>query len=152
MQPKRTSPRVPGAIDRHVAKRARMQRLRKGLTQPQLCERLGVSLTALQAIEGGRRKWTAYRLLMCAQVLDCDVGHFFRDPPAGYAMPEEPDVGTMENGDTRRLLRAWDQLTGNARKHVLALTIGMARSQRNERRVAELEALAARTEGLLPAA
>ncbi len=152
MQPKRTSPRVPDAIDRHVAKRVRMQRLRKGLTQPQLCERLAMSLTTLQAIEGGRRKWTAYRLLRVAQVLDCDVGHFFRDPPVGYAMPEEPDLGTMVNGDTRRLLRAWDQLTGNARKHVLALTIGMARSQRNERRVAELETLVTRMGLVHPAA
>jgi hypothetical protein len=69
-----------------------------------------------------------YRITRLAHVLECDPGFFFEGAPTGFAIAAPVDTGTMGAGDTRRLLRAWDAITGIARKHVLGIALALARA------------------------
>lgn len=57
-------------------------------------------------------------------------GVFMTGAPTEYGKVLPVERGSMECGDTRRLLRAWDSITGRARKRVLGFVATLARASR----------------------
>src|SRR5882762_1466101 len=60
----------------HLGKRIRAQRLREGLTQTAMAERLGVSTSYLNLIEHDRRPVSANLLIKLAQFTEFDLKSF----------------------------------------------------------------------------
>lgn len=75
--------RNPDALVHNIGRRLRRQRLAKGLTQQELAERSGVSLSTLKLMEH-EGKGSLQRLAKVAVVLDLDgeLRSLFRTPSA----------------------------------------------------------------------
>jgi transcriptional regulator with XRE-family HTH domain len=71
----------PGAIDRQVGLRVRMQRLVLDMSQQELAAALGVSFQQVQKYEQGLNRIGAGRLQQLAEILRVPVGCFFEDFP-----------------------------------------------------------------------
>jgi transcriptional regulator with XRE-family HTH domain len=76
--------------------KVRALRRRRGLTQAQLADRLGVSASSLDLVEHGRRPLPALLLIRLAEVLEPDLKELSSDeearsvadlPPAHHAAP-----------------------------------------------------------------
>ncbi len=64
-------------IDEHVGRKIRMLRESKGLTQPDLANRIDVKFQQLQKYENGSNRVAAGRLYDLAIALNCRVDDFF---------------------------------------------------------------------------
>jgi transcriptional regulator with XRE-family HTH domain len=69
----------PGAstVDAHVAKRLRLLRQERQVTQMQLAASLGVSTQLIHKYEAGRTRISPGRLYLCSRLLDVPVEYFF---------------------------------------------------------------------------
>jgi transcriptional regulator with XRE-family HTH domain len=65
------------SIDRRVACRIRERRLRVGMTQQQLAERIGVAFQQAHKYERGISRVTAGRLYYIAAALQSPISYFF---------------------------------------------------------------------------
>lgn len=74
-----TSTGGPGAstVDAHVAKRLRLLRMERQITQMQLAASLGVSTQLIHKYEAGRTRISPGRLYLCARLLNVPVEYFF---------------------------------------------------------------------------
>ena len=132
--PRRAKNHIPNPIDRHIGKRMRLQRMIRGHTTYSLAEVLGLNERTYRDYETGALRLSPYRLVHIARALCVDPGFWFVGVPTGVVEPSQPiETGSMGDGDTRRLLRAWEAITGNPRKHLLGIAIGLAqRAQAQE--------------------
>lgn len=72
-----TSARNANAFDDHVAKRIRMARKARGMSQTEFGEPLGISFQQIQKYESGKNRVSAGRLFEMANLLEVDIGYFF---------------------------------------------------------------------------
>lgn len=74
-----TSMGGPGAstVDAHVAKRLRLLRMERQITQVQLAASLGVSTQLIHKYESGRTRISPGRLYLCSRLLNVPVEYFF---------------------------------------------------------------------------
>lgn len=77
---------TPHPVDIHVGRRLRERRLRKGRSQEQIAECLGVSLAQYRRYESGGNRIAASRLHEVAAILGVTVPYFFEDMPASVAL------------------------------------------------------------------
>ena len=75
------SPAELKAIDVHVGKRIREQRLMSGMSQENLGDALGVSFQQIQKYEKGTNRITASRLVQMSNALEKPVWFFFEGAP-----------------------------------------------------------------------
>ena len=73
------SPYLSGPVDemtylRTIGKRLRLLRVYADLSQQELADKAGVTRNVVSAIERGRQKPDAWRLLKLAAALDTDIG------------------------------------------------------------------------------
>jgi len=68
---------MPHPVDVTVGNRVREMRIRKGMSQQTLGERVGVSFQQIQKYERGSNRMGSSRLVQIADVLDVPVGSFF---------------------------------------------------------------------------
>ncbi len=71
------SARNANAFDDHVAKRIRLARKARGLSQTEFGAPLGISFQQIQKYESGKNRVSAGRLFEMASLLDVDVSYFF---------------------------------------------------------------------------
>ena len=82
--------------DRHVGARLRERRIMLGLTQQQLAELTGITHQQAQKYESGAERIGAGRLLLLAQALGVEPGHFFEGLGPGVpARPTTPSRRTL---------------------------------------------------------
>lgn len=74
--------------------------------------------------------------------LDVDPGFFLQKAPTGFTQAAPIDQGSLESGDTRRLMTAWDSIAGNARKRLLGIAITLAQACRERDELTRLRATA----------
>ncbi len=69
--------RNANAYDDHVAKRIRMARKARGMSQTEFGEPLGISFQQIQKYESGKNRVSAGRLFEMANLLEVDISYFF---------------------------------------------------------------------------
>ncbi len=87
-------------IDLHIARRIRAARIRLGITQTELGDKLELTFQQVQKYETGRNRITASRLYMVAQAFELPLLHFFEGLPLADA---ETDY-VAEAGHLRTLI------------------------------------------------
>ncbi|TXN75524.1 helix-turn-helix transcriptional regulator [Methylobacterium sp. WL18] len=128
--PRRAKNHIPNPVDRHVGNRMRLQRMSRGHTTYSLAAVLGINERTYRDYETAALRLNPYRLMQIARALGVDPGFWFVGAPTGFEPAQPIDTGSMGDGDTRRLLRAWDAITGKPRKHLLGIAIALASSHR----------------------
>ena len=79
-----------GIIDhKNIGQRIRNQRKEKGLSQEQLAELIGISLSFLGHIERGTRKASVETLARICKALDVDMHYIVFGCPSGYSANSE---------------------------------------------------------------
>ena len=71
--------RALNANDRLIAKRVRLARRLRGLTQKAVGHALGKSFQQIQKYENGHNRISAGTLAQIAQILDFPISYFFKD-------------------------------------------------------------------------
>jgi transcriptional regulator with XRE-family HTH domain len=100
-------------IDVEVAKRVRTLRLRRGLSQTELSEALGVTFQQVQKYERGANRISAGRLSRIAKVLGVPVAFFFADFKGRRREPAQAlavDFEFLQTGGAMRLIRAYARI------------------------------------------
>jgi transcriptional regulator with XRE-family HTH domain len=67
-----------------VARRLRIRRMSRGISEQELCEKLGIDRADIDAYEAGTKRVSANLLLRIAELLDVRPDYFFR----GYTPAE----------------------------------------------------------------
>lgn len=80
----------PNPIDVHVGNLVRELRIRRGLTQQDLAEALGVSFQQLQKYERGSNRMGASRLVQVAAALQCSIKDLFMGIEGGEITGDAP--------------------------------------------------------------
>jgi transcriptional regulator with XRE-family HTH domain len=126
-----TSKRV-NDIDGLVAKRVRAQRMRLGMTQLELGERLGLTFQQVQKYEKGINRIGAGRLFEMARIFNVPVQALFPDSDEALreANGQTAEVGEiadfMQTTDGWRLGRAFVKIEdAELRKRIIALIEGI---------------------------
>ena len=126
------SPVILDPVDRFVGSMIRLHRMRRGHTQASLAEAIKVTPETMGRYERGTVPLTPRRLASVAAVLGLNPGVFLTGAPTEYGKVIPVELGSMANSDTRRLLRAFDQITGRARKRMLNFVVTLARASREQ--------------------
>ncbi|MCG8443443.1 MAG: helix-turn-helix transcriptional regulator [Caulobacterales bacterium] len=116
------------AIDRHIGARVRMRRLRIGMSQDQLGEKLGVTFQQVQKYERGANRISPGRLWLISEVLDVPVSYFFFfffyervEAEAPHPTPDDIERFIQSPGGGA-LAKSWISATqSNLRKALLSL-------------------------------
>jgi transcriptional regulator with XRE-family HTH domain len=74
-------PRALNPTDRHVGERVRMYRVKAGISQTALGQRLGITFQQVQKYEKGVNRIGASRLQQISETLNIPVGFLFDDLP-----------------------------------------------------------------------
>lgn len=126
-------PKAPSPVDIHVGERIRRLRVERGLSQPDLAERLGVRYQQFQKYESGANRISAGRLFELAQIMGVGLPWFYVGldmsgasplaPAPRTSLAEDPAPFLHEADDSRdraRLIGAYDSIAaGDIRKAVL---------------------------------
>ncbi len=124
MSASRATDRLPEAeerpVDAHIGGRLRLFRLRAGLSQTALAERIGLTFQQLQKYEKGTNRISAGKLLAFSRILDVPVQDFFEGlnvpalPASSGVPPVLPSrldyeifqlVSQLADGDVKRHFR-----------------------------------------------
>lgn len=99
---------MPHPVDVTVGNRVREMRIRKGLSQQALGERVGVSFQQIQKYERGTNRMGSSRLVQIADVLDVPVSSFFD----GLGRSETAEVGEEGplNVKASKVARDWQRI------------------------------------------
>lgn len=99
---------MPHPVDVTVGNRVREMRIRKGLSQQALGERVGVSFQQIQKYERGTNRMGSSRLVQIADVLDVPVASFFD----GLGRSENAEVGEEGplNVKASKVARDWQRI------------------------------------------
>jgi len=90
---KKSGPKTPNPIDKHVGARVRMRRMMISLSQEKLGDKLGITFQQIQKYEKGTNRIGASRLQHISIVLGVPVSFFFEGAPAP-AGPMVPASGS----------------------------------------------------------
>ncbi len=66
-------------VDLYVGKRLKIARMKYGLSQEELGQKVGITFQQIQKYEKGDNRIAASRLYELARLLDCDANYFFED-------------------------------------------------------------------------
>lgn len=121
-------------VDVHVGQQLKTLRMMRGLSQPDLAARLGVSFQQLQKYERGDNRISASKLYLAAAALKVEVGRLFEglpDPaggPADQAMlaAQREMVAFLAEPEGRDLALNLPSLPRFLRAHVASLVRAMA--------------------------
>jgi len=119
--------RNANAYDDHVAKRIRMARKARGLSQTEFGEPLGISFQQIQKYESGKNRVSAGRLFEMANLLEVDVSFFFEGlEPISRSKKPLPVV--LSNAE-ELYAKFCSIKSPGVRKHVLRLVSVMSQAE-----------------------
>ncbi len=119
--PRRTDDQVN--VDRTVGANIRDLRVRRGLSQEVLAERLGISFQQMRKYEAGLNRVTSSRLWDMARTLQATVSEFFRDVEGAPAVPEV-DGRTVRS--ELELIRCYLAMSPATRTSFVKMVVAMA--------------------------
>jgi transcriptional regulator with XRE-family HTH domain len=128
-----TSVKTSDATDQSIARKIRLQRITKGLSQTELGDKIGITFQQIQKYEKGSNRVSAGRLKQIAEVLDVPVSFFFDGAPFNDASADNINVSLsfLETAAAVRLVRAFAEIKGvRVRRSIVALVEGIAGEQR----------------------
>ena len=99
---------MPHPVDVTVGNRVRELRIRRGLSQQALGEKVGVSFQQIQKYERGTNRMGSSRLVQIADVLDVPVASFFDG--LGKAASKEVETGGPLNVKASKVARDWQRI------------------------------------------
>ena len=73
--------KVPEPVDVHVGNRVRMRRMKLGMSQTNIADKLGLTFQQVQKYEKGTNRIASSRLQQIANILEVPVTFFFEDGP-----------------------------------------------------------------------
>lgn len=100
---------MPHPVDVTVGNRVREFRIRKGLSQQALGERVGVSFQQIQKYERGTNRMGSSRLVQIADVLDIPVSSFFEGLGRLQSAETVPEEGPL-NVKASKVARDWQRI------------------------------------------
>lgn len=100
---------MPHPVDVTVGNRVREMRIRKGLSQQALGEKVGVSFQQIQKYERGTNRMGSSRLVQIADVLDVPVSSFFDGLGKSTAVSETAEEGPL-NVKASKVARDWQRI------------------------------------------
>ena len=127
-------------VDIHVGTRMRERRRAVGMSRPQFCEFVGLSMQQIHRYEHGTNRISSSRLYEFAKVLDVPVSYFFDKMPSN-ALSGRPMSGRGRNGygeagtpfekekdplikrETLELVRAYDKIDEERVRHSIFATV-----------------------------
>ena len=119
--------RNANAFDDHVAKRIRMARKARGLSQTEFGAPLGISFQQIQKYESGKNRVSAGRLFEMANLLEVDVSYFFEGlEPISKSRRPLPVVLSSAEELYQKFLSI---KSPGVRKHVLRLVSVMSQAE-----------------------
>jgi transcriptional regulator with XRE-family HTH domain len=122
-----TSARNANAYDDHVAKRIRMARKARGLSQTEFGAPLGISFQQIQKYESGKNRVSAGRLFEMASLLEVDTSYFFEGlEPVSRSKKPLPIV--LSNAE-ELYAKFLSIKSPGVRKHVLRLVSVMSQAE-----------------------
>jgi transcriptional regulator with XRE-family HTH domain len=123
-------------IDVHVGNRVRLRRLRIGMSQEKLAERLGLTFQQVQKYEKGSNRVSASRLFEMAEILGVPVQYFYEEmaspaaPPAGdesAGTPGEALADLMSSREGQQLSEAFTSIkNAEVRRRIIDLVKALA--------------------------
>jgi transcriptional regulator with XRE-family HTH domain len=126
-------------IDKLVGGNIRAQRLRRGLSQSELGEAIGVTFQQVQKYEKGTNRVPAGRLWQIAHALGAPVSTFFEGLDGHDALMREPmpRPSIKQQRDLTRLILAFGRIDdAKLRRAVLYLLEGIAPRRDNHKKIA----------------
>lgn len=137
--------KAPNPIDRQVGARARMQRLRLGMSEEKLAEVIGVSVQQIQKYENGTNRIGASRLHQLGGALNVPLASFFEEPAANSGSVTPPDGETSDEEavlaevlasvEGAELNRAFHRIRApQLRKSIVSLVISLAASADDDKK------------------
>jgi len=122
----------PHAVDLQVGANIRLLRLRSGVSQESLAERLGITFQQVQKYEKGANRISASRMVMVCRALGCQIGDLFNGTE-DVSLGSGADVALLPAGDrqSRASIRAsqlLDAIPRRQRTAVLSLLRTLAKS------------------------
>jgi transcriptional regulator with XRE-family HTH domain len=92
----RKAPETPDVVDVHVGARVRAERVRRGLSQTELGQAIGVTFQQIQKYERGANRISASMLVRIARAVDVAIEDFF--PQTDAAAQPSLDLGSIKGG------------------------------------------------------
>jgi transcriptional regulator with XRE-family HTH domain len=130
----RTRGRSVNAIDQHVGRRIRAQRLLKSMSQQSLADALDLTFQQVQKYEKGVNRVGAGRLSQIADVLGTSIGFFYEGAPTGGGPENENDAqmirltGFLATKEGQQLVRSFEAIPdGEIRQRILSLMVAVSR-------------------------
>ena len=121
-------PRIrSGALDVLLGERLKDLRVRAGLSQSELGERVGISFQQIQKYERGQSRISASLLFRLAEMFDVQVQHFYQGLSEPDAAPVQAEIETdvlqyAQSEEGRALLAAFSAIrSARLRRHILEL-------------------------------
>lgn len=101
---------MPHPVDVTVGNRVRELRIRKGLSQQALGEKVGVSFQQIQKYERGTNRMGSSRLVQIADVLEVPVSTFFEGLGKADAGVSPAQEGGPLNVKASKVARDWQRI------------------------------------------
>ena len=108
------SPRSPDPIDAIVGHNLRIHRLRRGLSQTELADQLGVTFQQVQKYERGTNRIGSGRLFRIGEFFDLPVEQFFDGVKEARRRGGKSSLALIAGRQSFRLLEAFSRI-GNQR-------------------------------------
>ncbi len=102
------------AVDKLVGRNLRVYRLKKGLSQTDLADQLGVSFQQIQKYENGSNRVSSGRLLQVASVMDVPVTAFFEGSEDARRLDHKSVYDQLAHPQSLRLIQAFSEITDQA--------------------------------------
>ncbi len=110
---------MPHPTDIAVGNRVRELRMRAGLSQQALAERIGLSFQQVQKYEKGTNRMGASRLIQIASVLNVPVEALFEGLETSNAASGADSQGVMLDRDAARVARDWVQIPDESTRDIV---------------------------------
>lgn len=104
------SVKTPDPLDILVGARIRIVRIRRGMSQGDLAEKIGVSFQQVKEYEKGTNRVGSSRLMRIAAILGIPISELFEIPGANTTVSQSP-LQLLAGGDVLRFLTAFSQIT-----------------------------------------
>ena len=106
-----------------LGKRIREERLRIGLTQEQIAERINVSTTYVGFIERGERSVTLEKLILLSECFHVPIDSLLHEVPDGKAPEGKAPGSRMPDNEVKdkKLKFLWNQATKNEKDMILSI-------------------------------
>ncbi len=108
-------------VDIHVGQRVRWRRWQQGMTQQQLCDKIGVTIQQIQKYETGTNRISVSRMWDIAATMEVPVSYFFEGLDGQAPDTGEARADILTDKEAVDLVRAYYAIPETQRKRLFDL-------------------------------